>query len=206
MASRPTSSRCGRPGDCEKMSVEYTSRTGKHYYLLGKTTKAGNPGYFFSTKPDGQRVASIPAGYEIYENVNGQVFLRKKTAPVILPKELALVESALHRHGKAWRFWMEARKTMIVVYMAGDMDGLDKLSMEFRRRSLSDTEKLPFAHYTAMLRFNLIDKKARIFVAERFCFRGSVDDWIPIAGPNTLAAHVRKFVKHLGQESFYDLY
>ena len=188
------------------MSVEYTSRTGNHYYMHVKTTKAGNLSYFFSTKPDGQRVASIPAGYEIYENVNGQVFLRKKTAPVILPKELALVESALHRHGKAWRFWMEARKTMIVVYMAGDMDGLDKLSMEFRRRSLSDTEKLPFAHYTAMLRFTLIDKEARIFVAERFCFRGSVDDWIPIAGPNTLAAHVRKFVKHLGQESFYDLY
>jgi hypothetical protein len=71
---------------------------------------------------------------------------------------------------------------------------------------MSDTEKLPRAHYTAMLRFTLIDKEARIFVAERFCFRGSVDDWIPIAGPNTLAAHVRKFVKHLGQESFYDLY
>jgi len=52
----------------------------------------------------------------------------------------------------------------------------------------------------------LIDKKARVFVAERFCFRGSVDDWIPIGGPGTLAAHVRRFIKHLGQESFFELF
>jgi predicted O-methyltransferase YrrM len=65
---------------------------------------------------------------------------------------------------------------------------------------------LPMASYMAMLRFTLIDRKTRVFVAERFCFRGSVDDWIPIAGPGTLAAHVRRFVKHLGRESFYELF
>lgn len=53
---------------------------------------------------------------------------------------------------------------------------------------------------------SLADKKSRAFMVDRFCFRGSVDDWIPIAGRDTLAAHVRKFVKHLGQESFYELY
>ena len=65
---------------------------------------------------------------------------------------------------------------------------------------------MPMASYMAMLRFTLIDRKTRVFVAERFCFRGSVDDWIPIAGPGTLAAHVRRFVKHLGRESFYELF
>ncbi len=188
------------------MSVEYKSRTGKRYYLHVKTTAAGKPSYFFSTEAEGQLVAAIPTGYELYENVNGQVFLRKKTVPVILPKELALVESALHRHGEAWRYWMEAKKNKIVVYEAGEMNGLDELSMEFRRRPLSDTEKRPRAHYMAVMRFTLIDKKPRVFVAERFCFRGSVDDWIPIGGPATLATHVKQFVKHLGRESFYELY
>ncbi len=71
---------------------------------------------------------------------------------------------------------------------------------------MSDTEKLSFAHYMAVLRFTLVDKNPRAFVAERFCFRGIVDDWIPIGGPNSLAAHVRAFVKHLGRDSLFELF
>lgn len=57
----------------------------------------------------------------------------------------------------------------------------------------------------AVLRFVLIDKKTRTFVTQRFCFRGSIDDWIHVGGPGALAAQVRQFVKHLGRESFYEL-
>ena len=36
------------------------------------------------------------------------------------------------------------------------------------------------------MRFVLEDKKQRIFIAERFCFKGSIDDWIDIGGPDSL--------------------
>jgi hypothetical protein len=58
----------------------------------------------------------------------------------------------------------------------------------------------------AVLRFILTDKKARRFVTEIFCFRGSVDDWIHIGGPGTLTDQVCKYVKHLGGESIYELF
>ena len=137
------------------MSVEHRSRRGQTWYLHVKTTATGKDSYFFSMNADGQLVEAVPDGYEIYENANSQVFLRKRTVQVIQPTELAIVEDALRKHEDPWRHWVEAKK---------------------------DT------------------------VAERFCFRGSVDDWIPIGGPAVLSAHVRQFVKHLGRESFYELF
>jgi len=145
-------------------------------------------------------------GYEAYENVNGQVFLRKKVVQQILPDELALVEAALRKQGEEWQYRAEVKKNSITVYECGtDVAWLDELATTSGRRPLSDAEKSRHANYMAVIRFVLEDKKARTFVTERFCFRGSVDDWIPIGGPGTLADQVKRFVKHLGRESFYDL-
>ena len=188
------------------MSVEHTSRTGKRYYLHVKTTAAGKPNYFFSTDSGGPLAEQVPEGYEIHENVGGQVFLRKATPQIIRPEELAVVEDAVPRREAPWRYRVEVKKNMIVVYDAGNMAGMDDLYKELAFRPATNAEKLRRANYMALLRFTLVDKKSRTFTAERFCFRGSVDDWIPIAGPGTLASHVRQFMKHLGQESFYELF
>ncbi len=189
------------------MTVTHTSKTGKTYYLHAGTTKTGKAKYFFSMKQGAEGVDAIPDGFEIYENVNGQVFLRKIPQQIIRPEELAYVEAALKRHGEPWQYRAEVKKNTITVYECGtDIGGLEAMAMTFGRRRMADTEKLRFAHYMAVLRFTLIDKETRAFAAERFCFRGSVNDWIPIAGPNSLAAHVRAFVKHLGRDSLYELF
>jgi hypothetical protein len=57
-----------------------------------------------------------------------------------------------------------------------------------------------------VMRFVLKDKAARKFAPERFCFRGSVEDWISIGEPDQLGELVSKFLKHLGRDSIYDLY
>ena len=57
-----------------------------------------------------------------------------------------------------------------------------------------------------MLRFVLDDELLRIFMTERFCFLGSVDDWIEIGEPDILKKLVEKYVKHLEKESFYELH
>jgi len=40
------------------------------------------------------------------------------------------------------------------------------------------------ASFTPMMRFVLSDKEERTFYTERFCFRGSIDDWIYISSSN----------------------
>ena len=194
-----------RADAAERMAVQHTSRTGKIYYLHVKTTAARKPSYFFSTDANGSLADLVPDGYEIYENVNGQVFLRKKPVQIIQPVELALVEADLGRREDALRYWVEAKKGAIVVYQAGETDSLDGMLAAFGRGRLSNAAKRRFASYIAMLRFTLVDKKTRAFVTERFCFRGSVDDWIHIGGPGVLTAQIHQFTKHLGRESFYEL-
>jgi len=59
--------------------------------------------------------------------------------------------------------------------------------------------------YAPMLQFILDDEKRRTFTAQRYCFRGSVDDWIDI-GYGPLTTLVKQYVKHLGKESYFELY
>jgi hypothetical protein len=188
------------------VGVEHTSRTGKTYYLHKKQTRTGRTTWFFSQKSDGELADAIPDGYEVYESVNGQVFLRKKVAQEILPAELALVETALGRHREAWQHRVEVKKNAITIYEAGEPEHLDQLSREFLGRPATAEERLKGAYYMAVLRFILIGKTTREFVTERFCFRGSVDDWIHIGGPGTLTEQVGKYMQHLGRESMYELF
>ena len=64
---------------------------------------------------------------------------------------------------------------------------------------------LTYAHYEAKFRFTLIDPEKRIFSAERWCYFGSIDDWIFIGRSNFLEFLCKKYFPHLGQDSYYDL-
>jgi len=50
----------------------------------------------------------------------------------------------------------------------------------------------------------LNDKERRTFVAQRFCFRGSIDEWIYLAGPDDFEGIVKKHVKFLGTDEFFN--
>jgi hypothetical protein len=59
--------------------------------------------------------------------------------------------------------------------------------------------------YSPMLQFLLEDEQRRLFTAQRYCFRGSIDDWIDI-GYGSLTTLVKQYVKHLGKESYFELF
>jgi hypothetical protein len=66
-------------------------------------------------------------------------------------------------------------------------------------------EHIQHSRYMKMLRFKLANPQKREYRAERWCFRGSIDDWIDLPGCGSLAELVEKYAKHLNRESFYDL-
>lgn len=143
------------------MSVTYINRKGDTYYLHQGTTKKGNPNYYFAKKEPDAPVETIPDGYEIYENPNAQVFLRKilrKIRPkLITDDEMATVRQGVKAYAQVKHFLLDVKKNAIII-------------------------------------------------TERYCFRGSIDDWIQISAPDVLEKLVRQFVPHLGQESFYELH
>jgi hypothetical protein len=134
------------------------------------------------------------------------VFLRKKRAQVITEVELSLVQEALKSHAEEWRYKVEIKKNMIIVHEAcQDVESLRSIFSWVSAASMKEYV-IQSTNYQAVLRFLLVEPKKRVFVVERYCFRGSVDDWISVGeGPKSLPLLVKKYVRHLGQESMYDL-
>ncbi|MEI8375624.1 MAG: hypothetical protein WCJ35_22615 [Planctomycetota bacterium] len=73
------------------MSMKHVNRKRDTYFLHEGKTKTGKPKYFFSKESEGILLDTIPNGYEVYENPNAQVFLRKITPQVITNEEVQIV-------------------------------------------------------------------------------------------------------------------
>jgi hypothetical protein len=195
-----------------RMSVQHINRKGKTYYLHEGKTKTGNPRYFFSPKAEGDLVESIPDGYEIYENPNAQVYLIKKQPKLITDAEKGVVEKYLKKVSSPKSYRIDVKGRVITIFQSNEsIGGMEEIFNSFlSSRHLSShgireiIEKS--ASYAPIMRFTLQDEDSRSFVVERFCFRGSVDDWIFVGGSDSLEAACKKFIPHLGQESFYELY
>jgi hypothetical protein len=159
------------------MTIQHVNRRGQIYYLHKGKTRTGKPTFYFSKDREGELVDTIPDGYEVYENPSAQVFLRKVQPRLVTDEEVALVTQAARQHG-GFHYLVDVKGKSIVVH-EGQMP---------------------------VLRFNLVDDKARAFFTERWCFLGSIDDWVPLmGGRGELKALVRKYCPHLGQESFFQL-
>lgn len=77
------------------MPITYTNRKDTIYILCQGTKKSGKPHYYFSQNPKGVLLDIIPEGYEIRENINGQVSLGKLRVQHIRPEELAVVQQKI---------------------------------------------------------------------------------------------------------------
>ncbi len=164
------------------MVVKHVNRKGQTFYLHETKTKTGKPKYSFSMKADGPLVGSIPEGFEVYENPDAQVFLRKSLPRFITDHEVAAVREGLRKYARDRRCMVDVRERHVVVYHSerGDL-------------------------YQKVLRFTLVDEDARRFAAERWCFLGSIDNWVHLSGGGELSNLVERYAPHIGKESFFEL-
>ncbi len=192
------------------MPITYTNAKEKTYYLYQGTTKMGKPKYYFSTKPEGTLATTIPEGFEIYENPNAQVFLRKIPPKLITDEERQVVEEGMRTSADVKDYKIDVKGNVIAIYTADqEIETLANLFTDMHPAPSADTQLMTILRhtmqYSPMLQFILEDAQRRTFVAQRYCFRGSIDDWIDIGAPGKLATLVKKYVKHLGKESYFDL-
>jgi hypothetical protein len=196
------------------MAVQHTNRKDQVYYLHEGKTKTGKPKYYFSMKTDSKLLEAIPHGYEVYENANGQVFLIKEQPKVITDAERLLIERYLGgiKGDKSYR--LDVRGAVITVHESNQNTGIlrgmfEELSI-YRPRQTTEDEVFNLVErattYSPVMRFTLEDAENRLFSVQRYCFRGSVDDWIEIGGAQHLDAIVEQFIPHLGRESFFELF
>jgi hypothetical protein len=191
------------------MAVEHINRKGQKYYLHQGTTKTGKPKYFFSQKSEGTLVQTIPDGFEVYENPNAQVFLQRIQPKIITLDEIATLEKGIQKFSHLHYCKIDVKKDTIYVYTPNqNVNNLSKLYSSFSTANPVDIETTiaRSISYSSMLRFILYNEQKRIFTAQRFCFLGSIDDWIGIGYPDTLPTLVEKYMQHLEKDSFYELH
>jgi hypothetical protein len=189
--------------------ITHTNAKGKTYYLHQGTTKTGKPKYYFSMEREGPLVVFIPDCFEIYENPNAQVFLRRIPPKIITDEERQIVEDGMRKYASVKDYKIDVRGKAIEIYLADqESERFSEMFTGFRP-DLDETKITALVaqvvHYSPMMQFLLEDTQRRLFTAQRYCFIGSVDDWIDI-GHGPLATLVRKYVKHLGKESYFDLF
>ena len=162
-------------------------------------------------RSEGTLAKTTPAGYEIYENPNAQVFLRRIPPKLITDEERHLVEVGMRTYAKVKDYKIDVKGNALLIYTAEqDMDALADIFKHTHPNPLENTELMTtlrnIIHYSPMLVFQLVDAQRRIFQTQRYCFLGSVDDWIEIGKPGKLATLVKRYVRHLGQDSYVELW
>ena len=192
------------------MPITYTNAKGKTSYLHQGTTKTGKPKYHFSMQSEGTLAEAIPEGFEIYENPNAQVFLRRIPPKIITDEERQVVEDGMRKYAEVQDYKIDVKGNAIVVYTADqDIETLAGLFKDMSPDPTTNPQLMTLLrneiHYSPMLQFLLEDAQRRLFTAQRYCFVGSIDDWIDI-GHGSLPTLVKRYVKHLGKESYFDLY
>ncbi len=192
------------------MPITHVNAKGKNYYLHQGSTKTGKPKYYFAMKSEGALVQSIPEGFEIYENPNAQVFLRRIPPKIITDEERQLVEDGMRKYASVKGYKIDVRGKAIVIYTADqDVETLAGLFKDLHPNPSANPQVMMtlrgVIQYSPMLQFILDDPEERLFTAQRYCFRGSIDDWIDI-DHGKLAILVRTYVKHLDKESYFELF
>src|SRR5439155_6783220 len=141
--------------------ITYTNAKEKTYYLHQGTTKTRKPKYYFSTQPEGTLAEAIPSGFEIYENPNAQVFLRRIPPKIITDEERQVVEDGMRKYAEIQDYKIDVRGNAIAIHTAHqDSETFREMFTGFRP-DLDQTQIAAFVaqavHYSPMMQFLLED-------------------------------------------------
>jgi hypothetical protein len=191
--------------------ITHTNAKGQIFSLYQGTTKTGKPKYYFAMRGEGTLAQGIPAGYEIYENPNAQVFLRHIPPKIITDEECQIVDEGMRKYATVKDYKIDVKGNAILIYTAEqDIEALANIFKDTHPDPLENVQLMTtlrqVIHFSPMLVFQLVDATRRTFQTQRYCFLGSVDDWIEIGKPEKLTNLVKKYVKHLGQDSYVELW
>jgi hypothetical protein len=197
-------------------ALPYENRMGDVYYLQEGRTRTGKPNYYAARKLTGTPLAAMPEGHEFYERPeNAQVVVRKIPTSPITEFERKQAEDIVRRASGLTHFIVAIEGDALVVYTPSvsradadrfiDLLGGPGFGKGSARAEAFREKHIRRSQYMKMLRFELVNADKREYLAERWCFRGSIDDWWMLPGSGSLAKVVEQYARHLDRESFFEL-
>ena len=206
--------------------LRYVNRLGQNYYAR-QSSSAGTVRYVAARTPLGA-LTRLPAGYEICEDINGRVSIRRIRPRQVAVAEERLVVSVLFQtrpHG----YKAAVRDNAITIFASaldrktysGSLDAefaegfaaaLEETLARKYGRELADLFRVRrqardgsggHLRYYPLLQFELADRRRRLFKVKRIYFTGD-QDWL-LLETLSLSAALMKYLPHLGKDSFFDL-
>jgi len=190
------------------MPFTYTNRKGFTYYLCLGITKTGKSRYYFARQPKDTLVDAVPDGYQVEESVNGIVSLVKAHPQLISAGELVCVDTELKKHPQGQKYRAVIKKDQIVIYESQAPD----LSLIFAQvgwmapNNQAQEWMERRAQFSPIMRFILANSEKRVFAPQRWCFRGSIDDWIDVKSPGEISFLAKQLIPILGTDEFFELF
>jgi len=185
------------------MPIEYTNRRKEKYYLKTAPTKTGKTQYCvvknIKKMNPVELVDEIPPGFEFYEEPkDARVYFRKIPVYNISDEEVEIIDSVMKKHETVSDYIIDKGVNDITIFISNPGDVFsygDEIVPWFR-------EGLYFyRRYEDGLKFVKTGKK---YSAQRFCYLGSVDDWITMESSEDLRYLAEKYCYHIDKESLYD--
>ena len=176
--------------------------------LIG--TKTGKPRYFVARTPRVGTIGSVPAGFEVTESINAVVSVRRIQPPVdpTTAADVRVVEAELKRHAHLRYHRVQAEGEELLIY------GPDTTSPEryldvllgpspfpgVRSRAMADL--MARSRYSPVMKFV---RDGKSYAVMRMTYRGNGGWSYPLAS-GTIATLVKKFVRPIGTDAFFELY
>ena len=187
------------------MAKEFKTRKGRTYYIKSRTTKKGNTTYFMTAKLDEECLNKSPDGYEVFEKYDTEIFyIRKKKELNFSNEDLTFIKKELKNNSSIDAYELDVNGGEIKIYTAEKGNGMSSL------KSLLSLDKQKMAFLgKALLSYEerlKIQVEGKEYIVMRYCYRGSVDDWIVIDAGDNLQELAKKNIIHLGKESYFELY
>ena len=185
------------------MALTFKNQLNQPYYVKAKETKTGKMTYFLTKKLDDACLDKLPVEYEVFEKYDSRMMFIRKSKPTLFSKEdLKVIEKELKKNKAIGDFKLDCYDNEIKIYVAED-DESSELSAFMR---LMGGRIMNFKNYHERMKIKIEsahDNKSYQFM--RFCYRGSIDDWITIGEGKNLHKLAQKILIHLGEDSYYEL-
>lgn len=181
---------------------------GDVYYLHEGRTKTGKPRYFFSRTRRTEAIAEVPPGFEVAENIDGVVSLRRHRTPKnpIPAADLRAIEAELGRRPHLRYHQVRAEDGELVIY--APLNSPETLSDGILGAlAFPGARERAIARYMACAQYSPVMKFVRegdSYAAHRMTYRGH-GGWSWPLGSGTIAAMAKRFVPPIGTDRFFEL-
>lgn len=192
------------------MPKSFKNSKGKAYFIKSKLTKKGNTTYYMTKKEEESCLDEIPEGYEVVEKYDsGLLFVRKKQQSLFSLKEINSIKTSLDHNKSLVDYRVSINGKEIAIYTV-EKETNDRIAesplSSFFKMAQSNQYKSAWQNFEERMKVIIRkNKSGKEFEVKRFCYRGSVDDWITVGVESDIAEVGKRYLIHLGKESYYEL-